>query len=256
MNAPQPMVDSQRTTRHDGRNVTLRETVTPRVLVCALTTLALLLVRVPDAQAARDASAEAQFVQLINESRVAAGVGSLAAAADVASVAHAWSVSMAAANDLTHNPLYTEQICCWQSIAENVGYHTVTSSVSETVNRLHSLFMDSDGHRANILNDAFNQVGVGVEISGGLLWVTVNFRKAAVEEPQPAPAPEPKPEPKPEPQPQPKPEPTPTPVPAPPPPPEPAPDPEPSPEQLEAATHTQAHVLLAHLEMLETQTGL
>ncbi|MDX1510833.1 MAG: CAP domain-containing protein [Nitriliruptorales bacterium] len=230
--------------------------------VVILLVLALLAAHAPSARAARDTGAEADFIRLINKSRAANGAAPLAPAADMATVAHAWSVTMATADKLFHNPDYTTQICCWQALAENVGYHSLTSSVGETVARLHSLFMESPGHRTNILNPVYNQVGVGVEIRDGIMWVTVNFRKgeAVAPEPEPEPEPEPAPEPEPEPAPAPKPKPTPkpepAPEPAPAPPPAPEPDPEPTEEELAAATRTHAHLLLVRLEMLETPIGL
>jgi len=237
---------------------TLRLPAHRRVATTLLVAVAVLFVRVPDAQAARDTSAESEFVQLINQSRKQQGLAPLSVAKDMSSVAYDWSVVMATTDTMAHNPLFTDLICCWQAIAENVGYHTVFNSISTTVDRLHDLFMDSPGHRANILNGDYNQVGVGVEIRKNTLWVTVNFRKAKSSSPAPEPEPEPEPAPKPKPalEPEPEPAPAPAPKPAPAPAPEPEPDPEPSPAALEAATHTQAYLLLVRLELLETGTGL
>jgi hypothetical protein len=60
----------------------------------------------------------------------------------------------------------------WEALAENVG-------AGPSVDSLHSAFMNSAGHRANILGD-YNYVGVGAASDGDLLWVTVIFmRKGA-----------------------------------------------------------------------------
>lgn len=60
-------------------------------------------------------------------------------------------------------------------MAENVGYATWPGgSMTVVVPHLHQAFMDSPGHRANILGD-YNQVGIGVVVDGDTTWVTVNF---------------------------------------------------------------------------------
>jgi uncharacterized protein YkwD len=54
-------------------------------------------------------------------------------------------------------------------LGENVGYgYTVTS--------LHKMFMDSAGHKKNILNSKYKFVGVGAKKAHGWLWVTVVFQ--------------------------------------------------------------------------------
>lgn len=222
-----------------------------QALIALVLGLSLLTVQTTPAEAARDKTAEAQMVNLINQSRAAEGLPALTPASDMATVAYAWSVVMATTDTMLHNPDYAVQICCWRLIAENVGYHSVGASVSETVAKMHDLFMRSPGHRANILNDQIDQVGVGIQIFDGLLWVTVNFREydgPTKSEPEPEPAP--KPTTKPKPAPEPEPEPAPAPKPAPAPSPEPAPEPEPDP------VATRADLVLQVVELLETATGL
>ena len=55
----------------------------------------------------------------------------------------------------------------WSGIAENVGRGGSPTS-------LHDAFMASPGHKKNILGD-YNHVGIGTDISGGSLYVTVVF---------------------------------------------------------------------------------
>lgn len=58
----------------------------------------------------------------------------------------------------------------WRTWGENVG---VTSG---TVSDLQRAFMQSAGHRANILNRGFHRVALGTyRDTNGLLWVTVFF---------------------------------------------------------------------------------
>jgi uncharacterized protein YkwD len=44
---------------------------------------------------------------------------------------------------------------------------------------MHRAFMHSPGHRANILNPAFRQAGIGIVKINGNLWVTEVFRRPA-----------------------------------------------------------------------------
>ncbi len=74
---------------------------------------------------------------------------------------------------LAHNPdvggaLRRAGVTGWTSWAENVGY-------GGSVEQVHSLFMGSSGHRTNILNPTYSQVGIGVVRAGGRVWVTIDF---------------------------------------------------------------------------------
>lgn len=171
-------------------------TQTPRLVArtatAALLALALMLgLAVAPANATQDVSAEQQFVALINADRAASGLQTLTSARDVRDVAYDWAVEMANARQMTHNPVYHEQFCCWLRAAENVGWTSIADpndpdQIEAAVDRLHVAFMNSEGHRANIMHPAHDQIGVGVEIrlnscpSGtGLphcVWVTENFR--------------------------------------------------------------------------------
>ena len=51
---------------------------------------------------------------------------------------------------------------------ENVG-------MAGTVKRVHKMFMRSAGHRGTVLRGGFSKVGIGVQPSGGRVWVTVMF---------------------------------------------------------------------------------
>jgi uncharacterized protein YkwD len=78
-----------------------------------------------------------------------------------------------AGSGLGHNPdlggdLERAGIGGWRTCGENVGY-------GSSVDQIHTLFMGSEGHRANILNPAYGQVGIGVVRSGGTVWVTIDF---------------------------------------------------------------------------------
>jgi uncharacterized protein YkwD len=56
----------------------------------------------------------------------------------------------------------------WNVAGENVG-------AGGSMWRLYEAFMDSQGHRENILESRFRRVGIGVYASDGFLWVTMIF---------------------------------------------------------------------------------
>ena len=162
------------------------------------------------------AGAEGSFVAKINAERTARGLGALEVYWDLTDDARAHTNRMMADDSLYHNPNLGSVTTGWQALGENVG-------VGTDVDRLHTAFMTSPNHRANILGD-FNYVGVGVAVEADTkMWVTVVFMRGpdglvsppAEEEPEPEPAPPPEvPEPAPAPAPTPVPAPTPAPAPA------------------------------------------
>lgn len=164
-----------------------------RLALAVLVTFALTLsLAVAPAEAVQDLDAEQQFIDLINDDRRAAGLQALAPAADVRTVALDWSNTMATERRMWHNPNYSEQFCCWRRAAENVGWTTVSDindpgTVAEAVRRLHKAFMDSEGHRKNIMHPEHDHIGLAIELRAGscpdgvssrnCMWVTENFRE-------------------------------------------------------------------------------
>jgi hypothetical protein len=110
----------------------------------------------------------------INYSRTAYGLSGLQHIECLNSVAEGWAQSMAKSQILNHNPNFTTQIdsSCgsnWTKVAENVG------SGGDSVS-IFNAFMNSAGHKANILNPAFTKMGVGAYYdSNGKLWITQLF---------------------------------------------------------------------------------
>ena len=79
---------------------------------------------------------------------------------------------MASTGKMEHNPNLGSQVTGWSSVGENVGFGPSELSV-------HTALMNSPGHRANILNTGYAQVGVGVVVRNGRVWVTEVFRTPA-----------------------------------------------------------------------------
>lgn len=117
-----------------------------------------------------EVTAEQEFLALVNIERAKRGLGALRVRTDIVTVARRHSARMAAESRLHHNPNFSTEITGWQRVSENVGR-------GPSVSVLHAAFMDSDGHRRNIVDDRVTEVGIGVVIDGARIWVTVNFRR-------------------------------------------------------------------------------
>jgi len=77
---------------------------------------------------------------------------------------------MAAAGELSHDELVVPD--GHRTAGENVAVRT---NGGDEAALLHEQFMDSPGHRANVLSDDFDAVGVGVLVDGRRTWVTQRF---------------------------------------------------------------------------------
>ena len=140
-------------------------------LTLALTAGATAAVVAPVSAMASTAGFEAQFIADMNAARQANGLAPYSVAYDLTSVARNHSAQMASSQSLYHNPSLTSQVQNWQAVGENVGE-------GPTVSDIHTAFMNSPEHRANILDHDFTQVGVGVSVDkNGIIWVTEDFRQ-------------------------------------------------------------------------------
>lgn len=115
------------------------------------------------------AGTEGAFLSKINASRSAAGLSPLSMSSELVPDARAHSAEMMAAGTIYHSSNLAGVASGWESLAENVG-------AGPSVDGLHTAFMNSSGHRRNILGD-FNYAGVGVKEADGQIWVTVIFMK-------------------------------------------------------------------------------
>ncbi len=141
-----------------------------------------------------DAPAEVVSGDLVNQERTARSLNSLETNLQLVRVAREHSARMAADDDrggrcgdgstLRHrSPLDAGITQAWTNLRENVA----CGPDAET---LHRMLMDSPGHRANILADDVEFIGVGaVRSADGTLWLTQIFMRggdrapiAAIEE--------------------------------------------------------------------------
>jgi uncharacterized protein YkwD len=106
----------------------------------------------------------------INASRTQSSVRQVTFQMDAWNKAQAWSERMARENRLYHSNLADGLGGLpWRKIGENVA-------VGWSLDSIHAAFMGSSGHRANILDPAFNYAAVGVaRDASGRYWVTQVF---------------------------------------------------------------------------------
>jgi uncharacterized protein YkwD len=149
-------------------------TTTAHRITLALTTLALALAAVLTgaltAAPAGATTAEDGLTARLNGARSDQGLPSLATRSDLVAVARAQATRMADSGTLYHNPNLTTDVTNWRSVGENVGY-------GPDVQTVHVAFMNSEGHRANILDTDYTEVGVGVVERGDRVWVAEVFRR-------------------------------------------------------------------------------
>lgn len=147
----------------------LRTTAGRLVAIAVLGLVAALLPVLTPTPALADAGLEQQFVASINAERAGAGLSALTPAGDLTTAARRHAQTMGSADHLHHNPNLGSAVGGWEKLGENVGR-------GPGVGVIHQAFMDSPGHRRNVLDPAFTEVGIGVIVVDGQIWVTEMFR--------------------------------------------------------------------------------
>lgn len=185
-----------------------------------------------------------KVLELVNQERTKRGFEALKLSEKLDKAADKYSEDMLKANHFSHTgpdgSSFSERIedagyTNWRSLAENIA------AGQQTPEEVVQGWMDSPGHRANILRDSVTHMGLGYAKGEGdrygTRWTQVfgagdpnpGEYVAQMIEGSPSPAPTPKPDPKPDPLPDPTPNPMPTPDPTGGTPPSPTPDPTPAP---------------------------
>ena len=157
----------------------------------AVVIAALFAIANPAPANAADAGAEAQFVAKINSIRASKGLAPLAVYGELTGVARNWTDVMVGNGGISHNPNLANEVSAnWTKLGENVG-------VGSSVDSLMTAFVNSPAHYRNIVDPAFNYIGVGVSYgSDGRMYTTHDFMQlddgsSAPADPAPAPAPAP-----------------------------------------------------------------
>ncbi len=124
-------------------------------------------------------NAEAEFFNALNATRQGQGLAPLVWNGSLAAYARNWSAQMGASQSLVHSPYLAEEtgaaVAGWSNAGENIGYGGSTGS-------LHDAFWNSIPHRNNMLG-GFNQVGIGVVVVNGTIWVTFRFAYGPIAKP-------------------------------------------------------------------------
>jgi uncharacterized protein YkwD len=102
---------------------------------------------------------EARLVTLINQARTSRGIPALTVTVGTTDLARKWAYTQAASNTMKHNPNLVADSerhgsPNWTHLAENVGKAYAPDS-------LFTAYMNSPGHRANILSTSVRYLGMG-----------------------------------------------------------------------------------------------
>ena len=127
---------------------------------------------------------ESAIHRLINEQRVSHGVAPLIWNEQVAEMARLHSKDMLENRFFDHTNLqgqsvwdrYTAARITCATGGENI--YLEPSAFPQSASSAHSIvrgWMDSSGHRSNILNNAFTSHGIGVAVDVGKVYATQNF---------------------------------------------------------------------------------
>lgn len=189
-------------------------------------------------------ASEAKLVSLTNQSRAAAGLRALKVDSTLTAIARSRSKDMIVRDYFSHTikgtsdnvfDILNRKGYCYRIAGENIGWNNYPDDVATTT--VHRAFMNSSGHRANILGKAWDVIGIGAYKgpTGKKMWTVIFADRCGSTSPAPTPKPTPRPTTKPRPVATPKATPRPTPkaipaTPAPTPAPTPTPTPTPTPE--------------------------
>ena len=128
------------------------------------------------------ASDEDTVADLVNQARTSAELPGLIHNPAMDSVAVNWADQMSAVNQLSHNPACSSQITPgWNRAGESVAMGQPTASA------MHTAWMDSPNHRANIFGN-FTNIGIGIGTVNGCPWGVEDFGKYPGPAGSPAPA--------------------------------------------------------------------
>lgn len=124
---------------------------------------------------------EQEIFRMVNEERTKAGVPTLSYNTTMEKYARIKSKDMGDRNYFSHeNPegqLITEQMSkdgvTYSAWGENIAY--VQGSASNAASEIMNMWMNSPGHRQNILSTNFTSIGVGVSQHGNTIYATQEF---------------------------------------------------------------------------------
>lgn len=123
---------------------------------------------------------EEEVIRLVNEERSKVGVSLLTENKELSNIARMKSQDFIDKNYFSHNsPTYGSPFEMLDNL--NVNYTAAAENIASgqrSSREAMTTWMNSPGHKANILNSAFNQIGVGVarDRNGNLYWTQLFIR--------------------------------------------------------------------------------
>lgn len=125
---------------------------------------------------------EDQVITLVNKQRAMNGLQPLTKNWTLAKMARCKSQDMVTHNYFSHtSPTYGSPFTMMQNFG--INFTAAGENIAEgqpTPQAVMNAWMNSPGHRANILSPAYNQIGVGMaKTSNGVIYWTQDFIKAA-----------------------------------------------------------------------------
>ncbi|MEV7611934.1 CAP domain-containing protein [Streptomyces sp. NPDC089799] len=122
-------------------------------------------------------SAESAVLALVNKERAKAGCGALTSNAKLSNAARSYSDTMARVGVMSHTgpdgSTMTSRVEAagykWSTLGENIARGQADADA------VMKAWMNSPGHRANILNCSFKEIGIGVHKGDGGPWWTQDF---------------------------------------------------------------------------------
>ncbi|MFD9095995.1 CAP domain-containing protein [Streptomyces collinus] len=130
----------------------------------------------PPVTVSRENAAEAEVLKLVNEERAKVGCSALAANSSLSGLAGTFSGDMAAREFFGHTD--PDGASPWDRAAKagitDLGGENIARGQADAA-AVMAAWMNSPGHRANILNCDFKTLGVGVHFGSGGPWWTQDF---------------------------------------------------------------------------------
>jgi uncharacterized protein YkwD len=122
----------------------------------------------PSPTASASDAYEARILVLVNVERANAGLSAVSASTCADGFAEAWAPVIQRNGALSHQSLSPILSTCHSSTAgENVAYGNVTAD------QMMTMWMNSPGHRANILNPSFTGIGIAAVTDSSGRWYGV-----------------------------------------------------------------------------------
>lgn len=119
---------------------------------------------------------EQRAVDLMNADRQAAGLAPLKVNLSLVRLAENYAQDMINRNFFSHyNPEGKSPFDRMSAAGISYRYAGENLAINTSVDKAEVAFMNSSGHRANILNPNFTEVGIGVRYKGGSVYVVQEF---------------------------------------------------------------------------------